>query len=162
MGFLFENNMQPGQYYHIAMYVMVLLILIFQLIVPFVMSMYKPKASGFSSDPIGGLSSGAALRFASASDGGFPGQVISYQGFTGNSEPPVLYNIGNVEETRGYETSAVIQPEGYAPSIGGIKKGFAPSIGGVKKGFTMPADPRRWQKNAFSDNDLLKKSQHNM
>jgi len=159
MAMLFESDMKPGNYYYMAMFILTILILLFQ-ILPMLFQMYKAK-SGFASDPIGGLSSGADLRFAGATDTGTPGGVVAYQSFV-NPEPPVFYNIGDVEATRAHEVAAAYQTEtneGYAPSAG-LRRGFAPALGGGKKGFSMPMDHRRWQKGAFTDQDLLRQSQH--
>lgn len=156
---LFDDYWGPraGGVYHVLMFSMMLL-----LVILVIWMFFTGVKSGFSSDPLGGLSSGAALRFAGANDTGVPGGVVAYSGFT-NPEPPVFYDIGDVNATRSIESAGISSyseglAEGMVPTIG-RKSGFAPTIRG-KSGFDA-LKPNRWQQG-FTDAQLFASSQGKM
>lgn len=150
MVMLYDNNWAPatGSMYYVLMFAMTLVLFIiamWQLVVPMFMK------SGFKSDPIGGLTSGADVRFAASLEGPSGTPItnrwsVPMSGFTG-PEPPVWWNIGDVDATRAAEQQLInaYPAEGLTPVVGGSRKGGL--------------DPTRWNRDNFSDAALLKVSQ---
>lgn len=161
---LFDESWGPqvGGFFWSSLWGMILFIFIYTLWL--VLMSYKSGMSklGFTTDPLGGLSSGAALRFASASDGGFPGGVVAYssppkidyKSMVGGPEPPVFYNIGDVDATRAMEAKLI---SGYSEGLSPTIRGMSPTIKGLSSRRGRGLAPDRWQQG-FTDNALLKAS----
>jgi len=161
---LYDDNWSPrmGGLYHVLMFTMTLILFIiamWMLIVP----MFKSQ-SGFESDELGGLSSGASLRFAAAQDQGPPGSLVTYSttqdsfaaGF-GGPEPPVFYDIGDVNATHDLQQQVMNQyvPESFAPTY---KSNFAPTYkSNFAPTFKSGLKPDRWM-SGFTDSGLLARS----
>lgn len=137
MGFLYEDNWTPGKYYYVIIFCMILfqvIIIIWNILIS---SKIFSSFDDSSNIVAGAMTSGADVRFASrpssdyptkrVGDGkcccvsGYKGAKSRFLGHGGMSEPPVLWDIGDVRMTEDMQTG--IANEGLEDNIQGT---FAP------------------------------------